>query len=441
MSQVLKPKKGYKKVKWLFGKEIEIPGEWENKTLEFVGTLQGGFAFKSEDYVNYGIGLLKIANVSHGQIIWNEKSYVPKEYWNKYSDFQIQKGDVVIAMTRPLISGGMKIAFFSIKEKILLNQRVGRFIIKNIDKKFFYSLLNKKSFIDQIKTKLSESGQPNISSDEIEKIKIYFPKNISEQQKIASILSNVDNLIINTQKIINQTKSVKKGLMQKLLTKGIGHKKFKKVKFHFGKIIKIPEEWEVKQLKEYVSKIGSGVTPKGGSSVYLKKGIPLIRSQNVHFEGLSLENVAFISEEIHNDMKNTQLMEYDVLLNITGASIGRCTYIPTNFGEGNVNQHVCIIRPKAKLFYSFLAYVLSSNLLQNIIQSSQVGLSREGLNFKEMGDFVFPLPSLPEQQQIATILSNVDSQIQSQTQYKEKLEKLKKSLMQKLLTGEVRVSI
>ena len=439
MSQILKPKKGYKKVKWLLGKDIFIPEEWNIETLGSTCDQIQDMDHKMPKKIKEGIPFLSISDiVNKSEIDFSNQKYISKE---DYADFlkklQPKKNDLLYSRVATIgesriIREEKKFAFTYNVVLIKTGKKIVSLFLK-------YAL-DFPMIKNRVKSIAPQGAYPFLGLGDIEKIPIIVPP-LSEQQKIATILFNIDKLITSTQKIIEDVTTLKQGLTQKLFTKGIDHKKFKKVNFHFGKIIKIPEEWEVKQLKEYVSKIGSGVTPKGGSSVYLKKGIPLIRSQNVHFEGLSLENVAFISEEIHNDMKNTQLMEYDVLLNITGASIGRCTYIPTNFGEGNVNQHVCIIRPKAKLFYSFLAYVLSSNLLQNIIQSSQVGLSREGLNFKEMGDFVFPLPSLPEQQQIATILSNVDSQIQSQTQYKEKLERLKKSLMQKLLTGEVRVSI
>ena len=440
-------KKGYKLVPWLFGKEIEIPEEWDNVIIINSGIKvldgdRGNEYPKESDFSDTGYCLfLSAKNVTKMGFLFTECLFISKE-----KDQQLRKGCVsigdIIITTRGTVGN---IGYFdhSVPYKnIRINS--GMAILQNetdsILQDYFYHLLKSPIIVKQLRRLQFGSAQPQLTIGTINQLNILVPL-LPEQQKIASILSNIDSLIDSTSKIIKNSKSLKTGLMQKLLTRGIGHTKFKKVNFHFGIILKIPEEWKVGKLKEFILKIGSGVTPKGGSSVYLPKGIPLIRSQNVHFEGLSLDNVAFISKEIHNDMKNTKLIDNDVLLNITGASIGRCTYVPTNFGEGNVNQHVCIIRTKSVLFHTFLSYFLSSNLLQNIIQSSQAGLSREGLNFKEIGDFIFPLPPLPEQQKIASILSNIDTQINSQTQYKEKLERLKKSLMQKLLTGEVRVAI
>ena len=137
-------------------------------------------------------------------------------------------------------------------------------------------------------------------------------------------------------------------------------------------------------LGNVASKVGSGITPKGGSESYLAVGIPLIRSQNVLTGVLDLEDVAFISEEQHNKMNATQLKAGDVLLNITGASIGRSCIVPADFVEGNVNQHVCIIRPTEQLNSIFLSAFLNSELGQRQIDAFQAGGNRQGLNFAQI---------------------------------------------------------
>src|SRR5258708_6444954 len=162
--------------------------------------------------------------------------------------------------------------------------------------------------------------------------------------------------------------------------------------------------WPLDRIKDNASKIGSGVTPTGGATSYLEAGIPLLRSQNVHFDGLRLDDVAYIAEETHEEMSGTKLSAGDVLLNITGASIGRCSYVPDGFGEGNVNQHVCIIRPTAKLNYKFLTYCLSAPWGQDQIFSSFTGASRQGLGQRDLGDIQVPLPPLPEQERIVAFL-------------------------------------
>lgn len=196
--------------------------------------------------------------------------------------------------------------------------------------------------------------------------------------------------------------------------------------------------WPVDRVKDHVSKIGSGVTPSGGAAGYLDIGIPLLRSQNVHFDGLRLDDVAYIAEETHEEMSGSKLRGHDVLLNITGASIGRCTFVPDDFGEGNVNQHVCIIRPRASLDHKFLTYCLSAPWGQDQIFSSFTGASRQGLGQRDLGSFQVPLPPLPEQQRIAAYLdascAAIDAAVTAKRRQIETLDALRKSIIQRAVT-------
>jgi type I restriction enzyme S subunit len=222
--------------------------------------------------------------------------------------------------------------------------------------------------------------------------------------------------------------------MQQLLTKGIGHTKFKD-----SELGEIPESWEVMNLGSLVDKVGSGITPKGGQETYLKEGILFIRSQNVLYGKLKLSDVAYISKEQNEKMQGSQIATGDVLLNITGASIGRSCVVPDNITEGIVNQHVCIIRTKKQLNNSFLCQLLNSNYGQNQIDKFQTGGNREGLNFQQIRSFDIPFPPLNEQNKIADILSTMDEKLESLHAKKENFQELKRGLMQKLLIGKIRV--
>src|SRR5690554_1800584 len=125
------------------------------------------------------------------------------------------------------------------------------------------------------------------------------------------------------------------------------------------------EDWEVVRLGELTSKIGSGVTPRGGSAVYKKEGISLFRSQNIYNGSFSIQGLAFISDKIAMKMKNVEVVENDVLLNITGDSVARCCFAPQDFLPGRVNQHVAIIRAKNDRLHSkYLMYNLISPKMQ-----------------------------------------------------------------------------
>ena len=167
----------------------------------------------------------------------------------------------------------------------------------------------------------------------------------------------------------------------------------------------IPAHWEVKRIKHVATKIGSGKTPSGGAEVYLNEGIMLVRSQNVHFGGLRLDDVAFVDEATDREMANTRVLENDVLLNITGASLGRCCLARLAGRRANVNQHVCIIRPRQTQFDpSALSSALTSNALQAQIFNNENGISRDALNFVQIGNFAVCKPTLQEQQAITAFL-------------------------------------
>ena len=147
-------------------------------------------------------------------------------------------------------------------------------------------------------------------------------------------------------------------------------------------------------------KLGAGSTPLGGKSVYQSKGVPFLRSQNVHNDGLKLDDVALISREIHARMSGTHIQNKDILLNITGASIGRCALIPSAFVEGNVSQHVAIIRLFLPIIREFIHLSLTSPFFQKVIDDVQVGVSREGLSMQRLRLFPMLLPPFAEQHRI-----------------------------------------
>ncbi|MCP2290627.1 restriction endonuclease subunit S [Nocardia amikacinitolerans] len=167
------------------------------------------------------------------------------------------------------------------------------------------------------------------------------------------------------------------------------------------------------RVKQMATKIGSGKTPSGGSETYRDSGVMFLRSQNIHFGGLNLTDVAYIDDVTHREMHGTRVHDGDVLLNITGASLGRVTYFRAGLGEANVNQHVCIIRPRTSTDSRYLAYALSSNICQDQIFGMQVGGNRDGLNFEQVGGLEIPAPRLEEQRRIADFLDAETSRIAS----------------------------
>lgn len=162
----------------------------------------------------------------------------------------------------------------------------------------------------------------------------------------------------------------------------------------------LPSGWSWCRLGELVAKVGAGSTPTGGRNAYSPTGIKFLRSQNVYNSGLVLQNVAFINDSLHKKMSVSEVKSHDILLNITGASIGRSCIVPEDFDVANVNQHVCIIRLINHNLIDFIHLLIISPALQQTIMNVQVGVSREGLSAEKIKHFLVPLPPLAEQHRI-----------------------------------------
>jgi len=161
-----------------------------------------------------------------------------------------------------------------------------------------------------------------------------------------------------------------------------------------------PAGWQFSRLINLTKKLGSGSTPRGGKSVYTNQGIPFLRSQNIWNDGLHLDDIAFIPPEIHESMSNTHVYTDDILLNITGASLGRSVIFKSKYKSANVSQHVTIIRLIDLKMSPFIHLVIRSPYVQSLVWKRQVGMAIEGLSKKVLEQFEFPIPPLAEQHRI-----------------------------------------
>src|SRR6218665_2393844 len=203
----------------------------------------------------------------------------------------------------------------------------------------------------------------------------------------------------------------------------------------------IPNDWNLLNLGDLTTKIGSGITPKGGEKVYTDRGRPFVRSQNISWGKLNLSDIAYINEVTHSTFTATEIKLNDVLLNITGASIGRSAVADERIKCGNVNQHVCIIRVNEKVVNPyFLNAFLLSHIGQKLIDSFQTGGNRQGLNFGQIKSFQIPVPpTIEEQNAITKALNETDALIESLQKLIAKKQNVKQATMQVLLTGRKRL--
>lgn len=275
---------------------------------------------------------------------------------------------------------------------------------------------------------------------------LYLPVPPREEQNamvayLDTVTAKIDIAITQQQKMIDLLNERKQIIINNAITKGLdSNVKMKDSGVEW--IGKIPKHWEVRKLKSITSKIGSGVTPRGGGSVYVDRGVMFLRSQNVYFEGFKLEDVVYITEDVDASMPNTRVREGDILFNITGGSIGRCHYVPQGFPKANVNQHVSIIRPN-NFSSVYLYYLLRSPICQIQVDLQQTGGNREGLTAFSLKNFILPIPPKNEQQNIIKYLSEVDLKLEYAKQNFQKqiflLQERKQIIINDVVTGKVKV--
>ena len=407
----------------------DIPESWEIIRLgDFTSSFAGGTPLRSnEDYFSGGtIPWLKSGEVNQRNIITTEEKITAKAISESAAKI-IPSNSVVVALYGATAGnvGMLRIEASS-------NQAVLAVIpkCKELYNEFLYHYL--RQVTPKLLSLTQGSGQPNLSKGIVDKLQIPLPP-LPEQQKIASILSTVDEKIENIDAQISQTQELKKGLMQQLLTKGIGHTKFKS-----SELGDIPESWEVVKLGE-IAKCFVGIA-SSATHAYSEKGILLIRNQNIKEGWLNLNDKLFVTEEYEMQHRSKRLRAGDILTVRTGYP-GISAVVPSEL-EGCQSFTTLITRLTTdKLASYFLCYYINSEKGKSFFTNNQAGNGQQNVGSKTLENMVIPVPASCEQRKIVIILQEVDRKISSLQSRKETYQLLKKGLMQQLLTGKIRVKL
>ncbi|RLC79341.1 MAG: restriction endonuclease subunit S, partial [Chloroflexi bacterium] len=305
-------------------------------------------------------------------------------------------------------------------------------------KRFFYYYL--KLYEPILKYQIKGSGIPHVEKDIFGLLPNTFPS-FPEQHKIAEILETIDNAIEKTDRIIEKYKRIKQGLMQDLLTKGIDEngqiRSEETHRFKDSPLGRIPEEWEVVRLGK-VGKVKRGASPRPiDDPIYFTeegKGRAWVRIEDVANSNKYLKKTKqYLSQ--YGEEKSVKVEIDEIIMSIC-ATIGKpiIINIPACIHDG----FVAFKNLSADLNKEYLYYFISFKE-KEIAQLGQTG-TQGNLNSAIVSNVKIPLPSLPEQHRIASILSQIDGAIEKEQKYKEKLERIKQGLMEDLLTGKVRVN-
>lgn len=412
-------KEGYKKTElgWM-------PNEWKLDNVNKITYLNPESLGNSTDdslIINY----IDIESVKAGKVL----GYKEFEFSEAPSRARrvVKKNDVIVSTVRPNLKSIAKINFD--KENLICS--TGFAVLRkkeSIDSEYLFQFAMSDIFTKQLVDKTVGSNYPAVNSTDIKETLIFIPP-LKEQKKIAEILSTVDSQIDDSDKLIEKTKELKKGLMQRLLTKGIGHTKFKKTE-----VGEIPVEWEVKQIID-ISDTMSGGTPNRSKKYYYEFGnICWVKT------GELSNKYIYDTEEKITDIaikeSSAKLVPINsVIVAMYGATIGK---ISINKREVTTNQACCSIICKQDIVdYEFLYYILLFNK-EKLIELGAGG-AQPNISQQIIKSFKVIVPNLNEQKNIANILSSIDKQIEECQNKKIKLEELKKGLMQQLLTGKIRV--
>ncbi|ABX12501.1 restriction endonuclease subunit S [Nitrosopumilus maritimus] len=451
-----KVKPGYKLVKSLFGKYEEIPEDWNYVILDKLTPKNEkssirmgpfGSSLKTHELLNSGkIKTLWIENIVNDKFTWKYQKFITEEKYEKLKGFTVKPNDVLITMMGTL------------GKTAIVPEDIGRAIISShllkisldhekLLPKFLYYFLKSNFVYRQIIKESRGLVMGGLNTGIIKNLLIKTPK-ISEQQKILSILSNVDNLIYSYEKIIDQTKHLKIGLLQQLLTKGIKHKKFKKVFDRFGNYFEIPDSWEYVKIKKLVDEkrileIQDGnhgeLHPK--SLDFIQKGIPFVTADCLMNDNINYDLCKFLPEKFLKILRIGFAKQKDVLLSHKG-SVGNVAVVGNKFDRIILSPQTTYYRLSSKIIPKFLYYIFQSFDFQKQLKSLAKQSTRDYIGITNQQNLLIPyISSIEEQEKIISVLSDVDSNISNLELKKKSLESLKKGLMQKLLTGKIRVKV
>jgi len=269
---------------------------------------------------------------------------------------------------------------------------------------------------------------------------------IPEQTAIAEFLdwetAKIDGLVAEQRRLIELLKEKRQAVISHAVTKGLNpHASMKPSGIEW--LGDVPKHWTVTRLGFLCSKIGSGKTPLGGGEAYLTEGILFIRSQNVYDEGLYLTDVVYVSEATDSEQSWSRVLAGDILLNITGASLGRTCLVPDNFEPANVNQHVCILRLASHASRQFVSMVLKSSGMKAQFDAAQNGAAREGLNFAQISKLALAVPPAAEQAEILKFLETEIAKFDTLTAEAQRaidlLQERRTALISAAVTGQIDV--
>jgi type I restriction enzyme S subunit len=411
----------------------EIPVVWKIEQLKNTSN-QEKHSFIDGDWIespyisDSGIRLIQTGNIGIGNFIDKNKKHISESSFIELKCKEVIEGDILICRLAAPVGRACIVPNLGTKNITSVDVTICRPNI-NVNKVYLINYLNFQPTLNRMENLSGGSTRQRINRTNLGKIEIPIPP-LPEQQKIAEILSTVDAKIEIIDQQISETQELKKGLMQQLLTKGIGHTEFKD-----SALGEIPKSWEVVKIKN-IADIKAGATPSTKNKDYWGGEIPWMNSGDINLRKVK-EVEGRITELGLNNSSTKLIPANSVLMALAGQGKTRGKVAINEFPLCT-NQSLATIYNFKKADFEFVFQNLESRYLEIRKMSTGDG-GRGGLNLAIIKSISIALPSIEEQRHISEILTSVDNKLEVLLEKKITYQELKQGLMQQLLTGKVRV--
>ena len=418
----------------------KIPVNWKTIRLKYISKLINGFAFKSQDLKADGhYKVVRIGDLNNNKI--NLEDCLGVDSIDNYRDYKIYMGDVLVALSGATVG---KVAFADNNIECYINQRVG--IIRSLWGRLIFHIFSLDKFIENLKSCLNDSAQPNLSIEDIGRISIpiYDKNTIKRIVRYLDIkCAQIDTIIAKEQSVIEKLQEYKRAIITNAVVKGLDLT-VEMADSGIEWIDSIPNHWKINRLI-FSAYIRARLGWKGlKADEYTSEGHPFLSAVNIQNDKLVWEDLNFINDNRYDESPEIKLELGDLLLVKDGAGIGKCAIVDQlPYGTATTNSSLGVITPYSELNSMYLYYFFESAIFQNYISRIKNGMGVPHLTQGNLKNIMVVIPSYCEQEAIVAYLddkcSNLDSIILKKQALIDKLTEYKKSLIYEVVTGKKEV--
>ncbi len=413
-----------------------VPEGWKESSIGEITSTNSLFSdgdwVESKDQDPAGTNrLIQLADIGDGVFINKSSRYMNDEQFQRLKCTSLKKNDILIARMPDPLGRACLYPLESGKAATVVDVAILR--TENSDHYWLMSAINSSNYRYQIDLNASGTTRTRIARGILSEIEILEPP-LPEQQKIATILSSVDDVIEKTRAQIDKLKDLKTGMMQELLTKGIGHTEFKD-----SPVGRIPVEWEVLALESIVESI---VDCEHKTAPYVENSeFLVVRTSNVRDGEIVYDDMRFTTGEAFREWTKRAVPTGGDVLFTREAPAGESCMVPAGV-KICMGQRMVLLRPKVdKVYPDYFSLYLTSEAAKLAIYELSIGTTVTRINIEDIKRIPCVVPPVKEQREIHLKVSSVQSVITKKELFLSSSESIKKALMQDLLTGKVRVKL